>query len=43
MLAATGLRISEALALTIDDFTDDGLVIRATKFSKNRLVPLSYR
>ncbi|GAB6848219.1 tyrosine-type recombinase/integrase [Paraburkholderia kururiensis] len=40
LLAATGLRISEALALTIDDFTDDGLVIRATKFSKNRLVPL---
>ncbi|OTP65251.1 putative integrase/recombinase [Caballeronia sordidicola] len=40
LLAATELRISEALALTIDDFTDDGLVIRATKFSKNRLVPL---
>jgi integrase len=40
LLAATGLRISEAIALDLDDFTADGLVIRATKFSKDRLVPL---
>jgi integrase len=33
LLAATGLRISEAIALDLDDFTADGLVIRATKFS----------
>jgi len=36
----TGLRISEALALTLDDVTADGLVIRKTKFQKSRLVPL---
>ena len=40
LLAATGLRISEALALALDDVTDDGLIIRATKFHKDRLVPL---
>lgn len=40
LLAATGLRISEALALELDDFTDEGLLIRATKFHKDRLVPL---
>ena len=40
LLAATGLRVSEALALKIDDVTDDGLLIRATKFHKSRLVPL---
>lgn len=40
LLAATGLRISEALALRIDDITVDGLRIRNTKFHKNRLVPL---
>jgi len=40
LLAVTGLRISEALALTLDDVTADGLVIRKTKFRKNRLVPL---
>jgi len=34
------LRISEALALSISDITDDGLVIRATKFNKDRLVPI---
>ena len=28
LLAATGLRSSEALALTLDDVTDDGLIIR---------------
>lgn len=40
LLAVTGLRISEALALRFDDVTPDGLVIRATKFRKSRLVPL---
>lgn len=40
LLAATGLRISEALALQLDDVTDSGLVIRKTKFRKSRLVPL---
>jgi len=40
LLAVTGLRISEALGLTLDDVTADGLVIRHTKFQKSRLVPL---
>jgi integrase len=40
LLASTGLRVSEALSLTLDDLTADGLLIRATKFKKNRLVPL---
>jgi integrase/recombinase XerD len=40
LLAATGLRISEALALRRDDLTDDGLVVRCGKFGKSRLVPI---
>lgn len=40
LLAATGLRSSEALALTLEDITTDGLIIRETKFRKSRLVPL---
>jgi integrase len=40
LLAATGLRVSEALALAVSDLTTDGLVIRATKFKKDRLVPV---
>jgi len=40
LLAATGLRISEALGLRLCDLTPDGLVIRKTKFQKTRLVPL---
>jgi len=40
LIACTGLRISEALKLDLTDFTEDGLVIRATKFQKSRLVPL---
>jgi integrase/recombinase XerD len=40
LLAATGLRISEALSLRFPDVTADGLVIRETKFRKTRLVPL---
>jgi len=40
LLAATGLRISEALGLLVSDMTPDGLLIRKTKFQKTRLVPL---
>ena len=40
LLASTGLRISEALKLRIEDVTPDGLLIRNTKFRKNRLLPL---
>ncbi|MDP6721785.1 MAG: tyrosine-type recombinase/integrase [Pirellulaceae bacterium] len=40
LLAATGLRISEALALQLDDLNQDGLIVRETKFQKSRLVPL---
>lgn len=40
LLAATGLRVSEARRLLLDDVTTDGLLIRKTKFRKSRLVPL---
>jgi integrase len=40
LLAVTGLRISEALALQCDDIIEDGLIIRKTKFKKSRLVPI---
>ncbi len=40
LIAATGLRIGEALALMLDDITPDGLVIRDTKFGKTRMVAL---
>ena len=40
LIAATGLRVSEALKLQLSDITGDGLLIRATKFQKSRLVPL---
>jgi integrase/recombinase XerD len=40
LLAATGLRISEALHLLVSDVTPEGLLIRKTKFQKTRLVPL---
>ncbi len=40
LLAATGLRVSEARALKLDDITDDGLQIRQSKYKKSRLVPL---
>jgi integrase len=40
LLASTGLRVSEALALRFGDVTSDGLVIRKAKFNKSRLVPL---
>jgi len=38
LLACTGMRVSEVLALRFDDVTEDGLVIRETKFRKSRLV-----
>jgi len=40
LLAATGMRIAEALALRLDDLTADGIVVRETKFHKSRLLPL---
>jgi len=40
LLSVTGLRISEALALDVSDIASDGLIVRATKFHKNRLVPV---
>ena len=40
LLSVTGLRISEALKLTVADVTRDGLLIRETKFRKTRLTPL---
>lgn len=40
LLAATGLRISEALRLCLDDVTPDGRLMQHTKFQKSRLVPL---
>ena len=40
LLAVTGMRISEALALRLSDITPDGLIIRETKFLKSRLLPL---
>lgn len=40
LLAVSGLRVSEALTLRLNDLTNDGLVVRETKFHKSRLVPL---
>ena len=42
VLAATGMRIGEAIALKISDFDDDAgiLTIRHGKFGKSRLLPL---
>ncbi len=40
LLATTGLRLSEALALKLSDVTPDGLVVRQSKLGKSRLVPL---
>ena len=40
LLFATGLRVSEALALRLGDVTDGGLLIRKTKFRKSRFIPL---
>lgn len=41
LIAAAGLRVSEAIALRLDDVRPDGVLhIRETKFCKSRLVPL---
>jgi integrase len=40
LIAATGIRIAEALTLQLDDVTSDGLVIRESKFHKSRLLPV---
>jgi integrase len=40
LLAATGMRISEALALRLGDITEDGLIVAKTKFKKSRSIPL---
>lgn len=40
LLASAGLRISEALNVERQDVTDEGLVVRHTKFGKSRLLPL---
>jgi integrase/recombinase XerD len=40
LMIAAGLRISEVLALLMDDVTPEGLLVRETKFRKSRLVPL---
>lgn len=40
LIAATGMRVSEAIAIPLPDVTDDGLIIAQTKFKKSRLLPL---
>lgn len=41
LIAATGLRVGEALRLRFDDLLPGGVLrIRKTKFTKNRLVPM---
>jgi integrase len=40
LIAATGMRVSEAIAIRLPDLTDDGLIIAQTKFKKSRLLPL---
>jgi integrase len=40
LLAATGMRIAEALALQLHDVTSDGLVVRESKYHKSRLLPV---
>lgn len=45
LLFNTGLRIGEALSLTIADvsFSEDLLIIRDSKFGKSRIVPIDHR
>ena len=43
LIAATGLRRSEATGLLLTDLTMDGLLIRNAKFGKRRLVPLGWQ
>jgi len=40
LLAVTGMRVSEARNLHLQDVTGDGLLIRHTKFHKSRLLPV---
>lgn len=40
LIAATGIRVSEAIAIRLPDVTDDGLIIAETKFKKSRMLPL---
>jgi len=40
LIAATGLRVSEALELTFDDLTANTLIIRNGKFGKTRMIVL---
>ena len=40
LIAVTGLRRAEACALQLSDITEDGLLVRETKFAKSRLVPV---
>lgn len=40
LIAVAGLRISETIELLLKDFTDGGVLIRATKFRKSRFLPL---
>ena len=40
LLSCTGLRVSEAIRLRLEDITPDGMLIRNSKFRKSRLVPL---
>lgn len=40
LLSCTGLRVSEAIRLRYSDITQDGLLVRETKFHKSRLVAL---
>ena len=44
LLSVTGLRISEAVNLTLDDvdLVDGILTIRSSKFGKSRMIPLHY-
>lgn len=43
LLACTGLRVSEAIHLRLDDITPDGLVIRRTKFARAASCPCMRR
>jgi integrase len=40
LIAATGIRIAEALALQLHDVTSEGLVVRESKYHKGRLLPV---
>ena len=42
LLSCTGLRVSEALRLRLEDITPDGMLIWNSKFRKSRLVPLHH-